>query len=98
MIACLAVGCCLSLAHEHSAADADVSLLLQIAEAFLQCGEKERDELLYYLIAHHTGRTLVFTNAISGVGVCSGPGINLGTSSQDLQQHVAALLQAKRQL
>ena len=38
----------------------------------MQCSDKERDELLYYLIAHHTGRTLVFTNAISGVrpGCC----------------------------
>ena len=44
-----------------------MQLLHQVAEAFLQCGDKERDELLYYLIAHHTGRTLVFTNAISGV-------------------------------
>ena len=42
-------------------------LRAQVTESFLQCSDRERDELLYYLIAHHSGRTLVFTNAISGV-------------------------------
>ena len=34
-------------------------------EATLHCGDEERDELLYYLLAAHLGRTLVFANAVS---------------------------------
>lgn len=33
----------------------------------MQCPAAERDEYLYYLLAAHPGRTLVFTNAISAV-------------------------------
>ena len=34
-------------------------------EATLHCGDEERDELLYYILAAHPGRTLVFANAVS---------------------------------
>lgn len=37
----------------------------QVEEATLHCGEEERDEFLYYLLAAHPGRTLVFANAVS---------------------------------
>ena len=37
----------------------------QVEEATLHCGDEERDELLYYLLAAHPGRTLVFANAVS---------------------------------
>jgi ATP-dependent RNA helicase DDX24/MAK5 len=38
-----------------------------VAEAQVSCSEKERDALLYYLLATHRTRTLVFVNAISSV-------------------------------
>ncbi len=31
------------------------------------CPDTERDEYLYYILARHPGRTLVFVNAISSV-------------------------------
>ena len=37
----------------------------QVEEATLHCGDEERDELLYYILAAHPGRTLVFANAVS---------------------------------
>ncbi len=37
----------------------------QVWEACLHCSEEERDEVLYYLLAAHPGRTLVFVNAVS---------------------------------
>ena len=40
---------------------------MQVEEASLTCGNAERDEYLYYLLAQHPGRTLVFVNAISAV-------------------------------
>lgn len=40
---------------------------LQVEEAQIQCTDEHRDELLYYLVARHPGRTLVFANAISTV-------------------------------
>jgi superfamily II DNA/RNA helicase len=40
---------------------------VQVEEAVLYCSEGERDALLYYLLATHSGRTLVFVNAISAV-------------------------------
>eukprot|EP00884_Botryococcus_braunii_P003437 jgi/Botrbrau1/13094/Bobra.0187s0053.1 len=39
----------------------------KVQEAVLYCSEAERDVLLYYLLAVHVGRTLVFVNAISAV-------------------------------
>lgn len=36
-------------------------------EAYIECGEAERDEYLYTLLSRHPGRTLVFVNAISSV-------------------------------
>ena len=41
--------------------------VLQVEEAALTCGNAERDEYLYYILAQHPGRTLVFVNAISAV-------------------------------
>jgi ATP-dependent RNA helicase DDX24/MAK5 len=38
-----------------------------VHEAVLYCSESERDILLYYILAVHSGRTLVFVNAISAV-------------------------------
>ena len=38
---------------------------VQVEEATLHCGDEERDELLYYILAAHPGRTLVFANAVS---------------------------------
>ena len=40
-------------------------LYSQVEEATLHCGDEERDELLYYILAAHPGRTLVFANAVS---------------------------------
>jgi hypothetical protein len=40
-------------------------LCCQIEETTLHCGEEERDELLYYILAAHPGRTLIFVNAVS---------------------------------
>ena len=40
-------------------------LQTQVEEATLHCGDEERDELLYYILAAHPGRTLVFANAVS---------------------------------
>lgn len=34
-------------------------------EACVRCSDEERDEHLYYLLAAHPGRTLVFVNAVS---------------------------------
>lgn len=42
-----------------------VELGCQVEEATLHCGDEERDELLYYILAAHPGRTLVFANAVS---------------------------------
>jgi len=42
-----------------------VMLYSQVEEATLHCGDEERDELLYYILAAHPGRTLVFANAVS---------------------------------
>jgi hypothetical protein len=39
----------------------------QVEEAYIECGEAERDEYLYCILAKHPGRTLVFVNAISSV-------------------------------
>jgi len=38
-----------------------------VTEAYLECTEADRDERLYYLLAQHPGRTLIFANAISMV-------------------------------
>ena len=40
---------------------------MQVEEAYIECGESERDEYLYCILAKHPGRTLVFVNAISSV-------------------------------
>lgn len=40
---------------------------MQVEEACLQCSDAARDEFLYYILAQHPGRTLVFVNAISAV-------------------------------
>jgi superfamily II DNA/RNA helicase len=40
---------------------------LQVEEACLECSDAQRDEFLYYILAQHPGRTLVFVNAISAV-------------------------------
>ncbi|CAL8469133.1 g8674 [Coccomyxa elongata] len=37
----------------------------KVVEACVHCSEEERDEVLYYLLAAHPGRTLVFVNAVS---------------------------------
>ncbi|GAX73897.1 hypothetical protein CEUSTIGMA_g1347.t1 [Chlamydomonas eustigma] len=42
-------------------------LASKVEEAQVHCTDSERDEVLYYLIAKHPGRTLVFVNAISSV-------------------------------
>lgn len=39
----------------------------QVQECMIHCSDDQRDALLYYLIACHPGRTLVFVNAISAV-------------------------------
>lgn len=39
----------------------------QVAEAYLECTEDNREERLYYLLTQHPGRILVFANAISMV-------------------------------
>jgi ATP-dependent RNA helicase DDX24/MAK5 len=39
----------------------------KVAEAYISCNEKERDALLFYILATHPGRTLIFLNAISGI-------------------------------
>ncbi|KAK9811744.1 hypothetical protein WJX72_009411 [[Myrmecia] bisecta] len=39
----------------------------KVEEAYIECTEAERDEFLYYLLAQHPGRTLVFVNAISSI-------------------------------
>ncbi|GLI61466.1 hypothetical protein VaNZ11_003859, partial [Volvox africanus] len=39
----------------------------RVTEAAVSCLEKERDEVLYYLLAAHPGRTLVFANAVSAI-------------------------------
>eukprot|EP00198_Chlamydomonas_reinhardtii_P000631 XP_001689966.1 predicted protein [Chlamydomonas reinhardtii] len=39
----------------------------RLTEASISCLDDERDELLYYLLAAHPGRTLVFANAVSAV-------------------------------
>lgn len=38
-----------------------------LEEAMLECTDKERDTLLYYLLSTHPGRTVVFCNAISAL-------------------------------
>lgn len=40
---------------------------LQVVEAYVSCSEEEQDAVLYYILAQHPGRTLVFVNAISTV-------------------------------
>ncbi|KAK9818992.1 hypothetical protein WJX81_001386 [Elliptochloris bilobata] len=37
----------------------------RVVEACIRCSEDGRDEALYYLLAAHPGRTLVFVNAVS---------------------------------
>ena len=44
-----------------------IAYVLQIEEACLNCSDAQRDEFLYYILAQHPGRTLVFVNAISAV-------------------------------
>ncbi|PRW59446.1 DEAD-box ATP-dependent RNA helicase 13 isoform A [Chlorella sorokiniana] len=39
----------------------------RVTEAYVACGEAQRDEVLYCLLAKHPGRTIVFVNAISAV-------------------------------
>ncbi|EFJ42527.1 hypothetical protein VOLCADRAFT_31081, partial [Volvox carteri f. nagariensis] len=39
----------------------------RVAEAAVNCLDTERDEVLYYLLAVHPGRTLVFANAVSAI-------------------------------
>ncbi|GIL99897.1 hypothetical protein Vretimale_4959, partial [Volvox reticuliferus] len=39
----------------------------RVTEAAVSCLEAERDEVLYYLLAAHPGRTLVFANAVSAI-------------------------------
>ncbi|GFR48029.1 hypothetical protein Agub_g9861, partial [Astrephomene gubernaculifera] len=39
----------------------------RVTEAAVSCLEAERDEVLYYLLARHPGRTLVFANAVSAI-------------------------------
>ncbi|GIL54325.1 hypothetical protein Vafri_9897 [Volvox africanus] len=39
----------------------------RVTEAAVSCLETERDEVLYYLLAVHPGRTLVFANAVSAI-------------------------------
>ncbi|DBB02933.1 TPA: hypothetical protein ACH3X1_013532 [Trebouxia sp. C0004] len=39
----------------------------KVEEACLECSDAQRDEFLYYILAQHPGRTLVFVNAISAV-------------------------------
>ncbi|KAL4431591.1 hypothetical protein ABPG77_001433 [Micractinium sp. CCAP 211/92] len=39
----------------------------KVEEAYIACGESQRDEYLYCLLAKHPGRTIVFVNAISSV-------------------------------
>ena len=41
------------------------NVVVQVSEACLHCSEEERDEVLYYLLAAHPGRTIVFVNAVS---------------------------------
>lgn len=36
-------------------------------EAFAECSQEGRDDVLYYLLHMHPGRTLVFLNTISSV-------------------------------
>ena len=38
-----------------------------MVEAYVSCSEEEQDSVLYYLLAQHPGRTLVFVNAVSSV-------------------------------
>ena len=38
-----------------------------VSEAHISCSEDERDALLFYLLATHPGRTLVFMNSISNI-------------------------------
>ena len=45
----------------------DKPLLSQVMETYVSCSETEQDAVLYYLLAQHPGRTLVFVNAISSV-------------------------------
>ena len=40
---------------------------MQVTESYLECTEDDRDERLYYILAQHPGRTLIFANAISTV-------------------------------
>lgn len=40
---------------------------MQVQEAYLESSEEDRDVRLYYMLAQHPGRTLVFANAISTV-------------------------------
>eukprot|EP00798_Chlamydomonas_sp_ICE-L_P025418 gene25418-11077_t len=42
-------------------------LATRVEEAKVDCTDKERDEFLYYLLAMHPGRTLVFVNAVSAL-------------------------------
>lgn len=58
----------LSLAAVTSALQLScISAGLQVEEACLECSDAQRDEFLYYILAQHPGRTLVFVNAISAV-------------------------------
>ena len=65
----------------------DSKLADKVSEAYISCAEDERDELLYYLLALHPGRTLVFANAISGVRRATALLKLLGLPCQVLQLH-----------
>jgi ATP-dependent RNA helicase DDX24/MAK5 len=38
-----------------------------VSEAYLECSDADRDEYLYYILAKHPGRTIVFVNAVSAL-------------------------------
>ena len=39
----------------------------RVVEARVACSEEERDAVLYYLLARHPGRAIVFVNAVSSL-------------------------------
>jgi hypothetical protein len=39
----------------------------KVAEAYVECADTTRDEYLYYILAKHPGRTIVFVNAVSAL-------------------------------
>ncbi|KAG1662273.1 hypothetical protein FOA52_002162 [Chlamydomonas sp. UWO 241] len=42
-------------------------LVSTVRESYLNCTQEERDEVMYYLLVKHPGRTIVFVNAVSTV-------------------------------